>query len=68
MYAGNYSEYERNAQEKQQHMLRLQDGLNKKRAHMEKSIQVSHPSSKASQLGTDRNALFKTQAQLRRLH
>ena len=40
--AGNYSEYERNAQEKQQHMQRLQDGLNKKKAHMEKSVQVSH--------------------------
>ncbi len=39
--AGNYSEYERNAQEKQQHMQRLQDGLNKKKSHMEKSIQVS---------------------------
>ena len=41
--SGNYSEYERNAQEKQQHMMRLQEGLNKKKAHMEKSIQASTP-------------------------
>ena len=39
--AGNYSEYERNAQEKQQHMLRLQEGIDRKKAHMEKSIQAS---------------------------
>ena len=41
MLAGNYSKYERNAQEKQQHMLRLQEGLHKKEAHMKKSIQVT---------------------------
>lgn len=40
--AGNYSEFRQNADEKRQHMQKMQDGLNKKKAHMEKSIQVSN--------------------------
>ena len=38
--AGNYSEYERNTHEKLQHMLHMQEGIDKKRAHANKSIQV----------------------------
>ena len=43
-HAGNYSEYEQNALEKQQHILRLQEGIDRKKAHMEKSIQASRSS------------------------
>ncbi|CAL8465918.1 g5454 [Coccomyxa elongata] len=38
-HAGNFSEYEQNAEEKQLHMARLQEGIDRKKAHIEKSIQ-----------------------------
>ena len=34
------AEYEQNAEEKQQHKARLQEGIDRKKAHIEKSIQV----------------------------
>ncbi len=39
LFAG-CAEYERNAQEKQAHMERLQEGIERKKAHMEKAIQA----------------------------
>ncbi|BDA48302.1 probable ATP-binding cassette sub-family F member 3 [Coccomyxa sp. Obi] len=37
-HAGNYTEYEQNAEEKQLHLARLQEGIDRKKAHIEKSI------------------------------
>lgn len=41
-HPGNYTEYEKNAQEKQVHKTRLLEGIEKKKAHIEKTIQVKH--------------------------
>ena len=40
LIAGNYSEFRSNADDKRLYKLRLQESLQKKKAHMEKSIQV----------------------------
>lgn len=40
MYVVWAPEYEQNTEEKQLHLARLQDGIDRKKAHIEKTIQV----------------------------
>jgi hypothetical protein len=40
MYVVWAPEYEQNMEEKQLHLARLQDGIDRKKAHIEKTIQV----------------------------
>ena len=47
-HAGNYSEYERNAQEKQQPMLRLQEGIDRKKATWKRAFRQVDPLTAAS--------------------